>query len=198
MFVDLAANFGSKPKFSHLSGNAERLRSLHRRVLILFISAPAVVLLLFPAKQRRAFIYSLALCGSPAKTKTKGTMITKEITLCSKQVTLAYCYATEIAYKDLSDEDMFDYAQAAVEAIQAQRDPDIKKTILAIIACMMAYYEDADKAPVKDSEIMKQATPVEIGTAMLTILSMRSEFYHVPSGEPEDKPEKGGKKRKNA
>ena len=125
-------------------------------------------------------------------------MITKEITLCSKQVTLAYCYATEIAYKDLSDEDMFDYAKHALESIQAQRDPDIKKTILAIIACMMAYYEDVDKAPVKDSEIMKQATPVEIGTAMLTILSMRSEFYHVPKDEPEDKPQKGGKKRKNA
>ena len=111
---------------------------------------------------------------------------------------MAYCYATEIAYKNMTNEDMFDYIQKAVEAIQNQRDPDIEKTIYAILACMMAYYEDADKAPVKDSEIMKQATPVEIGTAMLTILSMRSEFYHVPSGEPEDKPEKGGKKRKNA
>lgn len=125
-------------------------------------------------------------------------MITKEITLCGKQVTLAYCYATEIAYKEMSDEDIFDYAQAAVEAIKAQRDPDIKKTILAIIAGMMAYYEDKDKAPVKDSEIMREATPVEIGTAMLTILSMRSEFYHVPKDEPEDKQEKGGRKRKNA
>ena len=125
-------------------------------------------------------------------------MITKEITLCGKQVTLAYCYATEIAYKDLSNEDMLDYAKHAVEAIQAQRDPDIKRTIFTILACMMAFYEDADKAPVKDSEIMKEATPVEICTAMLTILSMRQEFYHVPSGEPEDKPEKGGKKRKNA
>lgn len=125
-------------------------------------------------------------------------MITKEITLCGKQVTLAYCYATEIAYKEMSDEDIFDYAQAAVEAIKAQRDPDIKKTIFAIIACMMAYYEDKDKAPVKDSEIMREATPVEIGTAMLTILSMRQEFYHVPKGEPEDKQEKGGRKRKNA
>ena len=124
-------------------------------------------------------------------------MITKEITLCSKQVTLAYCYATEIAYKDLSDEDMFDYAQAAVEAIHAQRDPDIKKTILAIIACMMAYYEDADKAPVKDVDIMKQATPAELGTAMLTILSMRSEFYHVPKDEPEDKPQEGDANPKN-
>ena len=125
-------------------------------------------------------------------------MITKEITLCGKQVTLAYCYATEIAYKNMTNEDMFDYAQKAVEAIQNQRDPDIEKTIYAILACMMAYYEDADKAPVKDSEIMKQATPVEIGTAMLTILSMRSEFYHVPKDEPEEKPEKGVRKRKNA
>ena len=125
-------------------------------------------------------------------------MITKEITICSKQVTLAYCYATEIAYKNMTNEDMIDYAQKAVEAIQNQRDPDIGKTIYAILACMMAYYEDADKAPVKDSEIMKQATPVEIGTAMLTILSMRSEFYHVPKGEPEEKPEKGTGRRKNA
>ena len=125
-------------------------------------------------------------------------MIKKEITLCGKQVTLAYCYATEIAYKDLANEDMLDYAKNALESIQAQRDPDIKKTILAIIACMMAYYEDADKAPVKDSDIMKDATPVEIGTTMLTILSMRNEFYHVPSGEPEEKPEKGARKRKNA
>ena len=125
-------------------------------------------------------------------------MITKEITLCSKQVTLAYCYATEIAYKNMTNEDMFDYAKKAVEAIQNQRDPDIEKTIYAIIACMMAYYEDADKAPVKDSEIMKDATPVEIGTAMLTILSMRSEFYHVPKDEPEEKSEKGARKRKNA
>ena len=125
-------------------------------------------------------------------------MITKGITICGKQVTLAYCYATEIAYKNMTNEDMFDYAQKAVEAIQNQRDPDIEKTIYAILACLMAYYEDADKAPVKDSEIMKQATPVEIGTAMLTILSMRSEFYHVPKDEPEEKPEKGARKRKNA
>jgi hypothetical protein len=146
----------------------------------------------------RAFIYSLALCGSPAKTKTKGTMITKEITLCSKQVTLAYCYATEIAYKDLADEDMLDYAKHAIESIQAKRDPDIKRTIFAIIACMMAYYEDADKAPVKDSDIMKEATPVELGTAMLTILSMRNDFNHVPSGEPEDKPKDVQDAEKNA
>ena len=124
-------------------------------------------------------------------------MITKEITLCGKQVMLAYCYATEIAFKNMCNEDMFDYVQHAVESIKQERDPDAEKTIYAILACMMAYYEDADKAPVKDSEIMKDATPVEIGTAMLAILNMRSEFYHVPKDEPEDKP-KEGESQKNA
>ncbi|MCR5366546.1 MAG: hypothetical protein K6E67_10440 [Prevotella sp.] len=114
-------------------------------------------------------------------------MITKETTLCGKVIKLAYCYATEIAYKELSNEDMFDYFKHAAEAIKAQRYPDTKRTIYAIIACMMAYYEDASKAPVKDREIMKEATPVELGTAMLTVLSMCEEFYAVPAGEPEDK-----------
>ncbi len=123
-------------------------------------------------------------------------MITKEVTICGKQVTLAYCYATEIAFKNLCNEDMFDYAKHAIESIQAERDPDIEKTIYAIIASMMAYYEDKDKAPIKDTDLMKEAKPVEIGTAMLAILSMRAEFYHVPEGEPEEK-QKGGKKGKN-
>ena len=124
-------------------------------------------------------------------------MITKEITLCSKQVTLAYCYATEIAYKDLTNEDMFEYAQAVVEAIKLERDPDVKKTIYAIISCMIAYYEDESKTPVKDSDIMKNATPVEIGTAMLTILTMRQEFYRIPSGETEEEQQED-EKQKNA
>ena len=125
-------------------------------------------------------------------------MITKEVTICGKQVTLAYCYATEIAFKNLCNEDMFDYAKHAIESIQAERDPDIEKTIYAIIACMMAYYEEIDKAPIKDTDLMKEAKPVETGTAMLAILSMRTEFYNIPKGEPEDKPQKGkGKKGKN-
>ena len=123
-------------------------------------------------------------------------MITKEVTICGKKVTLAYCYATEIAYKNLCNEDMFDFTKHAIESIQAERDPDIEKTIYAIIASMMAYYEDKDKAPIKDTDLMKEAKPVEIGTAMLAILSMRAEFYHVPEGEPEEK-QKGGKKGKN-
>lgn len=124
-------------------------------------------------------------------------MITKEITLCNQQVTLGYCYATEIVYKELSGEDMLDYVKHTVECFQAEKDPDIKRTIFAIIACLTAYYQN-DELPLKDADIMREAKPAEIGMAFLAILELRSQFYAVPKGEPKEKEPKGGKKRKNA
>ena len=125
-------------------------------------------------------------------------MITKEITICSKKVTLAYCYATEISYKILSDEDIIDFGQEVIEKIQHEQMPDIRKTIFLILASMNAYYESkGEKAPVSDKELMYECTPQEIGQALGVIIGLRSQFYHVPTDEPEDKPT-GEKKEKNA
>ena len=119
-------------------------------------------------------------------------MITKEITICGKQVTLAYCYATEISYKILSDEDVIDFGQEIVEKIQHEQMPDIRKTIYLILAAMNAYYESKDeKAPVSGKELMYECTPQEIGQALSVIIGLRSQFYHVPTDEPEDKEPKG-------
>ena len=124
-------------------------------------------------------------------------MITKEITICGKQVTLAYCYATEISYKILSDEDIIDFGQEVIEKIQHEQMPDIRKTIFLILASMNAYYESkGEKAPVSDKELMYECTPQEIGQALGVIIGLRSQFYHVPSDEPQDKPAEG-KKEKN-
>ena len=125
-------------------------------------------------------------------------MITKEITICGKQVTLAYCYATEISYKILSDEDIIDFGQEVIEKIQHEQMPDIRKTIFLILASMNAYYESkGEKAPVSDKELMYECTPQEIGQALGVIIGLRSQFYHVPTDEPKDKPAEG-KKGKNA
>ena len=115
------------------------------------------------------------------------TMLTKEITLCGKAVTLAYCYATEIAYKDLSDENIADYIKEAVACIKQETDPDIKHTIYAILACMLAYYQSrGEDAPLTDTDLMNEATPAELGTAIFTIIGLRMDFYRVPKGEPKD------------
>lgn len=135
-------------------------------------------------------------------------MITKEITLCGKQVTLAYCYATEISYKILSDEDIIDFGQEIIEKIQHEQMPDIRKSLFLILASMQSYYEslpagqDGKKqtSPIGDHELMYECTPKEIGQALGIIIGLRSQFYHVPSDEPQDKeqPECKRKSRKNA
>jgi hypothetical protein len=125
-------------------------------------------------------------------------MITKEITILGKQVTLAYCYATEISYKILSDEDIINFSQEIVEKIQHEQMPDIRKTIFLILASLQSYYESkGEESPIKDKELMYECTPQEIGTALGTILKLRTQFYHVPSDEPKDKPA-DGKEEKNA
>jgi hypothetical protein len=124
-------------------------------------------------------------------------MITKEITICGKQVTLAYCYATEISYKILSDEDIIDFGQEVVEKIQHEQMPDIRKTIFLIIASMQSYYESkGEQCPVTDKELMYECTPQEIGMALGVIIGLRTNFYHAPSDEPNDK-SADGKEEKN-
>ena len=124
-------------------------------------------------------------------------MITKEITICGKQVTLAYCYATEISYKILSDEDIIDFGQEIVEKIQHEQMPDIRKTIYLILAAINAYYESKDeKTPVSDKELMYECKPMEISKALGTVIALPSEFYHVPSDEPKDKIDDGKERKK--
>lgn len=123
-------------------------------------------------------------------------MITREVTLCGKQVTLAYCYATEIAYKDLTEEDIIKYIRYAIECIQSKEDPDIKQSVFAIVACMIAYSQskNEEETPVTNKELMLNMSPLELGKAVLAIISMRLEFYKVPDQESgEKKTEKKGK-----
>ena len=125
-------------------------------------------------------------------------MITKEITLCGRQVTLAYCFATEIAFRDLSGEDMTDFISEAVSALQSKRMPDIKKTIFAILAAITAHYNySEEEPPVNSAVIMNECTPEEFGTAIGTLITLRAQFYHIPAGEPQEKDEQGTE-QKNA
>ena len=128
-------------------------------------------------------------------------MIHEEITIAGKPVTLGYCYATEIAYKDLSGEDIADILQETFAAVNAQpaRMPDTKRSIYLVLSAIMSYYQSKDEdAPIKDTDLMNDTTPLELGTALGTIITLWAKFYNIPAGEPEEKPAKGkGKKVKN-
>lgn len=119
-------------------------------------------------------------------------MKTKEITICGKQVTLAYCYATEIIYKDIAGEDLIDFFQHANACISKKRDPDVKRTLSVIISLSMAYDQwknEDDKEAHQQltlKELMNKATPAEIGMAMLAVLDLRGQFYHVSKSDEEE------------
>lgn len=115
-------------------------------------------------------------------------MKTKEITICGKQVTLGYCFATEISYKILAEEDITDFIESAIKDIQDKRMPDMRKSIYAILAAMTAYCDanGVKDYPITDEDIMFNATPTEIGTAIGTIIGLRSEFYRIPKDEQEE------------
>lgn len=119
-------------------------------------------------------------------------MKTKEITICGKQVTLAYCYATEIIYKDIRGEELIDFFQHANDCISKKREPDVKRTLSVIISLSMAYdqwkNEDDKDAPQQLTlkELMNEAAPAEIGMAMLAVLDLRRQFYHVSKSDEEE------------
>lgn len=120
----------------------------------------------------------------------------KEIKLAGKQVTVAYCYATEIAYKDLSGQDIADFMGEIGEALAANKMPDTKKSIFLLVAAIMSYYETKkEDKPITDAQIMTDATPLEMGAAIGAVLNLRSEFYALPEGEPKEK--KNASKKKN-
>ena len=125
-------------------------------------------------------------------------MTKKTITIAGKEITLAYCYATEIGYKLLSDEDITAYMADAMEALKESRMPDTRKTVYVVIAAINAYSEWKGEQPsISDRDLMYDATPMELGTALGTILQLRADFYNLPEGEPKDeqtddkKPEQG-------
>lgn len=108
--------------------------------------------------------------------KQKGTMKTKEVTLCGKQVNLAYCYATEIGFNDI--------AEASIENI----DTSNPKHILSLImAAMLAYYEGKqEECTITNNELMFEAEPQEITAAFVAVLELRMAWYKLPAGEPKD------------
>lgn len=117
-------------------------------------------------------------------------MIKKEITLCGKQVTLAYCFATEIGYKILAEEECTDFIKEVFASIESNRMPDTKKSIMLIIAAATAYAEfKGEDVPIDNKDIMYNASSVEIGNAIGVLVSMYVEFYKMPAGEEEKKPD---------
>ena len=122
----------------------------------------------------------------------------KEITLCGKQVTLAYCFGTEISYNILSEEEIRDFVLQCVKDINKERSPDTRKGIYLILAAMQAYYDSiGEDSPLTDKDLMFHMTAEEEGTAIGTIIGLWANFYKTPKGSKTEDDEKDTDDPKN-
>lgn len=131
----------------------------------------------------------------------------KTITICGKDVKMRYCAATETCFESLSGKkiDVFlstptewdaDGKATRFDPPQATTEDYIQLAISAIIA---AYSRTREDTPVKSDEILYDATPQEVTELLTTAAKLRMEWYSVPDVvTPDIKPERKGRKQKNA
>lgn len=100
----------------------------------------------------------------------------KEITIAGKQVAIAYCYATEINFQDLS-------GKTFRELIDESENPSSKDVVYAILAAAIACANaNGKESPITDADIIYHAEPEEIVTAMAELMTLCAEWYRVPGG----------------
>ena len=133
-------------------------------------------------------------------------MVQQTITICGKEVTLGYCFATEINYSNLTKGDSVPRyiaeAAAKMDAISKGKGtevPDVEKAIYLILAAELAYYGSKDQEiPLVDRDLMYADNPTDIYTALGAIILLYGQFYKLIPSEAEDaKKEQEGKQGKN-
>ena len=75
--------------------------------------------------------------------------------------------------------------------------PDVKKAVYLILAAMMAYYNSTgEECPVKDTDIINEATPEEFGAAIASVINLWKAFYKVPNQRAETSKKDGQEGKK--
>ena len=124
----------------------------------------------------------------------------KKVKIAGKQVWLAYCYATEIAFYDMTDTDINDFFK---EFFSPNKEEDEKKKkesrklkliLYAIFAAAFSYSESVEKdCEIDHKTLMFHAKPAEITDAFACVIELRNEWYKLPSDDKPKKDEDGEK-----
>ena len=126
-------------------------------------------------------------------------METKTTTINGKQVTLCYCYGTEINFNKLTNgENINVFIPETAKKIDALSKgdvtamPDVEKCICLVLAAAIAYYKSkGEECPITDEDLLFSDDPTELYTALAQIVLLYGSFYKLlPGDEPKTK-EKG-------
>lgn len=125
-------------------------------------------------------------------------MKTKNIKIAGVEVTMAYCYATEIIYNNFTGEDLQTLIIKMAASSKGGEPVNPKNIMYVILSAVIAYYQsNGEDTPIADTDLMFKAEPGELISALTAVISLHSEWYNIPKGEPKDKKAKKGSKSKN-
>jgi hypothetical protein len=127
-------------------------------------------------------------------------METKTTTINGKEVTLCYCYATEINYaKYTNGENASVFIQETAKKIDAlskgdaTAQPDVEKCIYLILAAAIAYSTSkGEEPPITADDLMFTEKPTELYEALGQVILLYGQFYDM-TDEPQTKEQKGTK-----
>lgn len=135
--------------------------------------------------------------------------IEKTITINNQEVLIRYCAATETGFETISGKS----STVFIPRVEYDEEGNVAKVeppeatvgdfiALALAGITASYTMRKEKPPVASEYILYEATPEEVKLLTTTIVTMRNEWYQVPSVIQQDKPteddKKNGRKRKNA
>lgn len=126
----------------------------------------------------------------------------KKVKIAGKQVWLAYCYATELAFYDMTDTDINDFFKEFFSPNKEEDEEEKKKKeshklkliLYAIFAAAFSYSESVEKdCEIDHKTLMFHAKPAEITDAFACVIELRNEWYKLPSDDKPKKDEDGEK-----
>ena len=127
----------------------------------------------------------------------------KKVKIAGKQVWLAYCYATELAFYDMTDTDINDFFKEFFSPNKEEDEEEKKKKesrklkliLYAIFAAAFSYSESVEKdCEIDHKTLMFHAKPAEITDAFSCVIELRNEWYKLPSDDKPIKEDEDGKK----
>lgn len=129
---------------------------------------------------------------------------TKTITICGKEVEMLYCAAAETGFESLSGKtsDVFsphrgkdDEGNDTVLPPEATTGDWLTLAVAAIIA---AYARVGKDAPITANDILYDATPLEVTELITAVITLRNEWYKIPSVVKDEMTASKDKDEKNA
>jgi hypothetical protein len=116
----------------------------------------------------------------------------KTIQICGKEVKMRYCAAAETGYEALTGKPSTVFSPIVEEYGEDGKPTKVKPPVattddylkLAIAAIVAAYARKDEEAPITAEEILYDASPKEITELMITVITLRNQWYAIPDVVP--------------